>query len=99
MKGNGMRRYLIAYDITSDKRRTRVFRALFDFGDWTQYSVFICELTAQELVRLRAMLRSLIHQVEDQVLILDLGRAIHPLEQRLEVLGKTYDPPVRSQIV
>src|SRR5690606_15012398 len=93
------RRYLVAYDITSDKRRGKVFSTLFGFGDWTQYSVFLCDLTEQDLVRLRGLLRSTINQVEDQVIILDLGRASHPLDDRLEVLGKSYDPPIRSFII
>src|SRR5690606_34968291 len=94
-----VRRYLVAYDITSDKRRDKVFSTLFGFGDWTQYSVFLCDLSAQDLVRLRTLLRGIINHAEDQVIILDLGRASKPLDDRLEVLGKSYDPPVRSFII
>lgn len=93
------RRYLVTYDVSDDKRRDKVFGEMHGFGDWAQYSVFLCELTKRELVRMRRRLRSHIHHDEDQVMILDLGRAHHSLEQTLDVLGRSYDPPVRSFIV
>ena len=40
------RRFLITYDISDDKRRNNVFKALRDCGDHVQYSVFICPTTA-----------------------------------------------------
>lgn len=99
MMGGGVRRYLIAYDISDDKRRTDVYSTLEGFGDWAQYSIFLCEMTGRDLARLRGELRTIIHHGEDQVMILDLGIARHALEQRLSVLGRSYVPPVRSVIV
>lgn len=93
------RRYLVTYDISDDKRRTRVFEEMHGYGDWAQFSVFFCELTSVELVRLRMDLRDAIHESEDQVLIVDLGRALHPLENHLEVIGRGYTPPFRSHIM
>lgn len=93
------RRYLVSYDISDDRRRDKVFQELQGQGDHAQYSVFFCELTRQELIRMRTTLRTLIHHAEDQVMILDLGRAHRPLLTSLEVLGRNYDPPVRSHIV
>ncbi len=95
----GRRRYLVAYDIVDDKQRTKVFETLHGYGDWAQYSVFLCELTPQELVRLRGRLRKLINQAHDQIMILDLGITSSPLEDSLEVLGKKYEPTVRSFII
>jgi CRISPR-associated protein Cas2 len=93
------RRYLVSYDISDDQRREKVFHELHGFGDWAQYSVFLCELTAQEMVKMRRRLRDHIHLDEDQVMILDLGLARHALKQTLQVLGRSYEPPVRSIIV
>lgn len=93
------RRYLVTYDVSDDKRRTKIFEHLQDFGDWVQYSVFFCELTDQEKVRMRRILREHAHHTEDQVLILDLGHARHPISETLEVIGRAYEPPVRSFIV
>jgi len=93
------RRYLIAYDIADDRRRDKVFDELQGQGDRAQYSVFFCELTQRELVRVRAELRTLIHEGEDQVMILQLGPAHTPLESALEVLGRGYEPRIRSHII
>jgi len=42
---------LVVYDISSDKRRTRLHNKLLDFGTPVQYSVFECLLGAEELAR------------------------------------------------
>lgn len=93
------RHYVVTYDISDDRRRTDVFRALLGQGDHAQYSVFFCELNDRELANLRAKLRSFINAAEDQVLIVDLGRATRPLDIGIECLGRPYDPPVRTLIV
>ena len=59
--------YVIAYDIPSDRRRTKVHKALCGFGDWTQYSLFECFLTDKELVALRGKLDSILNPKEDSV--------------------------------
>ena len=93
------RHYLITYDISSDKRRTKLFNMLQGEGDHAQYSVFFCELNAMELASLRARITQTIHDREDQVLILDLGSAQRPLDNGLEVLGTPYDPLTRTIVV
>jgi len=93
------RHYLVSYDISDDKRRTKVFNTLHGYGDHAQYSVFFCELSDQELVQLRTRLRSAIHHMEDQVLIVDLGTSARPLEDGLEVLGRRYRPTTRVVVV
>jgi CRISPR-associated protein Cas2 len=93
------RHYVVTYDISDDRRRTDVFRALLGQGDHAQYSVFFCELNDRELANLRAKLRSFINAAEDQVLVVDLGRATRPLDIAIECLGRPYDPPVRTLIV
>ena len=44
---------VITYDITNDRRRTRVFEALKSYGQHVQYSVFECELSRQAYLQLR----------------------------------------------
>lgn len=92
------RHYLVTYDVADDKRRTEVFDTLHGFGNHAQYSVFFCELNDRELVQLRSRLRGAINNGEDQVLIVDLGQSTRPLEG-LEVLGKGYQPPVRTIVI
>ena len=59
--------YVVAYDIPSDRRRTKVHKALCGFGQWTQYSLFECHLTQKELVTLRGKLDRLLKPEEDSV--------------------------------
>ncbi len=96
---NGRRNFLITYDISDDKRRTRIFELLSGAGDWAQFSVFFCELNPGELALLRTEVREVINHREDQVMILDLGRATSPLERDLEVLGRAYQMPTRIVVV
>ena len=42
--------YVIAYDISDNRRRTKVHKILVGFGKWTQYSLFECFLTRKQLV-------------------------------------------------
>ena len=93
------RHYLVSYDVSSDKRRNRIFHALDDVGDHLQYSVFLCELTAKELARLRSELTASIHDREDQVMILDLGPAHLSLESAMHMIGRPHEPLVRTLIV
>jgi CRISPR-associated protein Cas2 len=93
------RHYLVTYDIADDKRRNTVFQTLHGFGNHAQYSVFFCELSARELAQLRTRLRDTVHHRDDQVLIIDLGQASRPLESGLEVIGKGYEPPVRTVVI
>ncbi|MGQ9683434.1 MAG: CRISPR-associated endonuclease Cas2 [Anaerolineae bacterium] len=59
--------YVVAYDIPSDRRRTRVHKLLSGFGRWTQYSLFECHLSAKEVVQLRGRLDKLLEPSEDSV--------------------------------
>ena len=93
------RRYLLSYDIHEDSVRNKVFRVCQDHGDRIQFSVFVCELDKSELLAVRELLRNLINNRTDQVMVVDLGSAAHPVEQKLETLGRTFAPPCRSFIV
>lgn len=55
---------VISYDMEDDKRRTLLHRALKNYGQWVQYSVFECDLTRAQYVRLRSRLDELIREKE-----------------------------------
>mgnify|MGYP006287194095 FL=1 len=93
------RHYLVTYDVADDKRRTRLFDYLQGEGDHAQYSVFLCDLDRAELATVRARATEIIDHRRDQVLILDLGPAEQPLAHGLEVLGKPYQPLIRTIVV
>ena len=92
-------RYLIAYDVADDKRRTRIFKTLMGNGDHVQFSVFLCELNGVELARLKGKLGQAINRRHDQVIILDLGPADSPMDARLECIGMAYSPPARVTVI
>jgi CRISPR/Cas system-associated endoribonuclease Cas2 len=60
-------RYLLTYDIRDERRLRRVHEVAVDHGERLQYSVYICDLTRQELVRLRARLRKELNLAVDSV--------------------------------
>ena len=91
--------YLVAYDIRDDRRRDRVFHTLRGFGQHVQYSVFRCDLTPSEHIRLSARLLEAIHVQEDQVLFADLGPTEGRGRTAIRALGAPYDPPERGSIV
>ena len=43
----------ICYDISEDKRRTKIHSILKSYGQWVQYSVFECDLTKAQYAKLR----------------------------------------------
>lgn len=92
--------YMVSYDISDDKRRTRIARALLDYGDRVQYSVFCCQLSDRERVLMKERLKEWLLQTDDQVLILDAGTVdgANPRPD-MEHLGRPYEVSPRSQIV
>ena len=51
-------RLAIAYDVSSDANRRRVYRTLRRYGAWKQYSVFEVEVTKSQQVELKNSLES-----------------------------------------
>ena len=58
---------VITYDISSDKRRTKIHTILSSYGQWMQFSVFECSLSATEYAKLRKRLNKLIKAEEDSI--------------------------------
>lgn len=67
---------LIAYDITSNKRRRQLFRILRTWKLDKQYSVFECKLSPVEAKELFLQLTELLNEEEDALFLswLDNGR-------------------------
>ncbi len=59
--------YVVAYDIPDDKRRTKVHKLLLGYGKWTQYSLFECFLSRQQLLLLSSRLAEHLVAEEDSV--------------------------------
>lgn len=58
---------LVSYDISEDKRRTKIHNILKSYGQWVQYSIFECELTDTQYAKLRSRLNKLIQQETDSI--------------------------------
>jgi CRISPR-associated protein Cas2 len=58
---------VLAYDIPNDKRRERLRKTLLRFGNPVQYSVFECDLSPRQLVRMRKAVLAVISLPEDNV--------------------------------
>jgi len=100
MTADSTRRYLIAYDITDDRRRGRVAKSLSTYGDRVQYSVFVCDLKPARCVRLRSALIRLVLLDQDSILICDLGPARLIDDSRFSFVGiERYVTPERMIIV
>lgn len=82
--------YLVTYDICDDKRLRKVFKAMRDFGDHLQYSVFECQFTPADLARCRFVIGEIIHHSQDQVLFIDLGPTEGRGERVITSMGVPY---------
>jgi CRISPR-associated protein Cas2 len=60
------------------------------WGDHLQFSVFECQLTPTDLVKMKAQLKDIIHHDEDQVLLVELGPSEGRGERVITALGKPY---------
>jgi CRISPR-associated protein Cas2 len=57
----------VVYDLSNDRRRTRLHKALLDFGTPVQYSVFECWLTPEAVEQLQARVNQIIKPQKDHV--------------------------------
>jgi len=93
------RHYLVCYDISDDSCRDKVFHHLEGCGDHAQFSVFFCQLNPRELAELQSTLSHIINHQTDQVLLIDLGPAYHPLNGGIESLGKPLQPRALAVVI
>ncbi len=64
--------FVIAYDISDDRRRLKLFKTLKRYGTPVQESVFECHLNADQFVQLRQDVEVVIDPLVDQVRYYDL---------------------------
>ncbi len=58
---------VVSYDITSDKRRRRVFKTMKDYGVRVQYSVFECLLSGEQIREMKDRVKPLLNIQQDSV--------------------------------
>lgn len=87
------RRYLVAYDVCDDRRRSRIAKILQSYGSRLQYSLFQVDISAARLERLIAQLEKEISSKEDSVLICDMGVPESRASRIIVHLGTSIDIP------
>ena len=90
--------YLVSYDISEPRRWRRIFKIMCGYGEWLQLSVFQCRLSQSRVLQLEAALRKEMNQVEDHVLMVDIGPAEH-VAPKVRSLGKLFEPVTRQAVV
>lgn len=91
--------YIVSYDVADAKRLRRVFKTMLGMGDHLQLSVFRCELSERDKMRLVAKLDAVIHHDEDQILIIDIGPAPGRSRRAVAAIGLPYAPRTRKPVV
>lgn len=87
--------YIVAYDISDQKRWRRIFRLMQGYGEWLQLSVFQCRLSRKRHAELIALLDGIIHHTDDHVILVDVGVAAG-VKPRVTSLGKDFVPVARE---
>ena len=91
--------YLVCYDIRDPKRLRRVFKVMRGFGDHLQLSVFRCELSETNKVRMLMALQPVLKKDEDQVLVFRLGPLDGTYTVQVDYIGVPYVPGEHEAIV
>lgn len=95
-----LNRYLVCYDVCDPKRLRKVFKVMKGFGEHLQLSVFACDLSKVQRVRMIRKLTGEINEREDSVVIVDLGPTEGRGSQCFEHLGRSMLlDPQRAVIV
>ena len=87
MTSDNVHRFIIAYDIVNDQRRTRIAHTLESYGDRIQYSVFLVDAKPAKIIRIRATVLRQMDPREDRALICDLG-PLNGIQRMLEFMGR-----------
>lgn len=91
--------YIVAYDICDAKRLRMVYKTMRGYGEHWQYSVFRCELTPAEKVKMMTDLGRIMNDAEDQVLIAPLGPPNGRYAAAIETLGVPLPRTARTAYV
>lgn len=88
--------FVVSYDISDDRRRTRLHRALKGFGMRVQYSVFECILDEPEVARLKTIVHRIIKRDADHV---RYYRLCENCVSRIQALGGMVTEAPRTYVV
>lgn len=90
--------YIVAYDISDQKRWRRIFRLMHGYGEWLQLSVFQCRMSRKRHAELVALLDGIINHKDDHVVFMDVGPA-DTVKPKVVSLGKDFQPVTREPVI
>ena len=92
-------RYLVSYDISDAKRLRQVHKTIKNFGWPMQYSVFICDLDAVEMLMLKQAVADIIHHGEDAVAFINLGPPANRGRECFDFMGARTSLPTSGPTI
>ncbi len=91
-------RYLICYDVVSNRRRTRLAKVLLDYGVRVQKSAFECEIGTA--ARLREVLRRAKPFIEEATDSLRVYRICGACVEECRIIGVDFGrPPLEKTVI
>lgn len=58
---------VVVYDVSNDKRRTKLYKELKKFGTAVQFSAFECLVTSKEVEQMEAVIKDVVDCDKDKV--------------------------------
>lgn len=85
---------VVSYDVVDDKKRTQMAKALKNYGERVQKSVFECRVDDQQFIRMKQSLEKIMDMNEDSVRFYFLCKGCI---ERIEISG--WGTVVEDQIL
>ena len=80
----------MCYDVRDPKRLVATYKKMSGYGDHVQYSVFLCDLSAKEIMFMREDLEEVLDTGQDSVMIVDVGPAGGQSDNCITTIGVAY---------
>ncbi|ACY17342.1 CRISPR-associated endonuclease Cas2 [Haliangium ochraceum] len=91
--------FIVCYDICDARRLRLVYKVMRGYGQHLQYSVFRCDLSASERVKLATELEDIVHHGDDQVMFVPLGPPEGFNATNFETIGRPMQTFERHAVV
>ena len=87
---------VVVYDISNDKRRTRLHKTLKNYGSPVQYSVFECLLGKDEIKKMKRDVRKILRPKSDHLRYYFICQAC---KEKIQVIGRVEVTSEKEVIV
>ncbi len=84
----GLKFYIVSYDITDEKRLSKVRNTLKGYGYRLQYSVYRCDIEEKDMIILTSELEDIINNNEDGIMVIDLGPTGNTSKNKITYIGQ-----------